>query len=128
MPRILGISGSLRDGSHNTALLRAAAGLLPPGVDLDVYDGLRGLPSFDADPHKRTITCRQLLSLSSGLPASTAVRTSVNRISGASRIWNPRRRSSSGRLRSPVPSTGQAPIHNSCSSPDPASERGLERA
>jgi chromate reductase, NAD(P)H dehydrogenase (quinone) len=49
MPRILGISGSLRDGSHNTALLGAAAGLLPPGVELDVYNGLRGLPPFDAD-------------------------------------------------------------------------------
>ena len=30
--RILGISGSLRKDSHNTALLRAAAELLPPGV------------------------------------------------------------------------------------------------
>ena len=49
MPRILGISGSLRDGSHNTALLAAAAGLLPAGVELDVYNGLRGLPPFDAD-------------------------------------------------------------------------------
>jgi chromate reductase len=49
MLRILGISGSLRRGSHNTNLLRAAADLLPPGVELDVYDGLRDLPPYDAD-------------------------------------------------------------------------------
>jgi chromate reductase len=36
MPLILGISGSLREGSHNTVLLRAAATQLPPGVSLDV--------------------------------------------------------------------------------------------
>jgi chromate reductase len=49
MLRILGISGSLRRGSHNTNLLRAAAELLPPGVELEVYDGLRDLPPYDAD-------------------------------------------------------------------------------
>src|SRR3954467_6661069 len=47
--RILGISGSLRSGSHNTALLRAAALSLPSGVELEVYDGLRDLPPYDAD-------------------------------------------------------------------------------
>lgn len=47
--RILGISGSLRRGSHNTNLLRAAAELLPPGVDLEVFDGLRDVPPYDAD-------------------------------------------------------------------------------
>jgi chromate reductase len=49
MQRILGISGSLRAGSHNTSLLRAAAKLLPPGVQLDLYEGLRELPPYDAD-------------------------------------------------------------------------------
>lgn len=47
--RILGISGSLRSGSHNTALLRAAALSLPPEAELEVYDGLRDLPPYDAD-------------------------------------------------------------------------------
>jgi chromate reductase len=47
--RILGISGSLRRGSHNTNLLRAAADLLPPGVELEPYDGLREIPPYDAD-------------------------------------------------------------------------------
>jgi chromate reductase, NAD(P)H dehydrogenase (quinone) len=47
--RILGISGSLRSGSHNTALLRAAAHSLPPEAELEVFDGLRDLPPYDAD-------------------------------------------------------------------------------
>jgi chromate reductase, NAD(P)H dehydrogenase (quinone) len=49
MLRILGISGSLRRGSHNTRLLRAAAELLPPGVELEIYEGLRDLPAYDPD-------------------------------------------------------------------------------
>ena len=49
MPRILGISGSLRRESHNTNLLRAAAEALPPGMELEVFDGLRDLPPYDAD-------------------------------------------------------------------------------
>jgi chromate reductase, NAD(P)H dehydrogenase (quinone) len=47
--RILGLSGSLRSGSHNTALLRAAAQSLPSGAELEVFDGLRDLPAYDAD-------------------------------------------------------------------------------
>ncbi len=49
MLRILGLSGSLRRGSHNTNLLRAAGDLLPPGVELEIYDGLRELPPYDSD-------------------------------------------------------------------------------
>ncbi|MCW3005763.1 MAG: NAD(P)H-dependent oxidoreductase [Solirubrobacterales bacterium] len=47
--RILAISGSLRRDSHNTALLRAAANLLPSGVELAIHDGLRDIPPFDED-------------------------------------------------------------------------------
>lgn len=47
--RILGISGSLRRGSHNTSLLRAAAQLLPPGVELEIYDRLGDLPHYNED-------------------------------------------------------------------------------
>jgi chromate reductase len=47
--RILGVSGSLRRGSHNSALLRAAKQAAPPGVALDLYDGLRSIPPFDED-------------------------------------------------------------------------------
>ncbi|MEA2380313.1 MAG: hypothetical protein QOH72_284 [Solirubrobacteraceae bacterium] len=47
--RILGISGSLRRGSHNRRLLRAASDALPPGAVLVEWEGLAGLPAFDED-------------------------------------------------------------------------------
>ena len=47
--RILGISGSLRRDSHNTSLLRAAARALPPGVELELLDGLAAVPPYDED-------------------------------------------------------------------------------
>lgn len=47
--RVLGISGSLRRDSLNTALLRAAAERLPAGAMLVEYDGLREIPPYDAD-------------------------------------------------------------------------------
>ncbi len=47
--RVLGISGSLRRDSYNSALLRAAAERLPAGVELVPYEGLREIPPFDSD-------------------------------------------------------------------------------
>jgi chromate reductase, NAD(P)H dehydrogenase (quinone) len=46
---ILGISGSLRRDSHNTALLRTAAELLPPSVELAIFDGLKAVEPYDQD-------------------------------------------------------------------------------
>jgi len=47
--RVLAISGSLRRDSHNATLLRAAAGHLPPGVELELWEGLRDVPPYDQD-------------------------------------------------------------------------------
>ena len=47
--RILGISGSLRRGSHNTRLLRAASEELPPGATLVEWSGLADLPAYSED-------------------------------------------------------------------------------
>ena len=47
--RVLAISGSLRRGSHNTELLRAAADLLPPSVELEIFDGLKAVEPYDED-------------------------------------------------------------------------------
>jgi chromate reductase, NAD(P)H dehydrogenase (quinone) len=46
--RLLGIAGSLREGSYNRGLLRAAAELAPAGVVFEEH-GLRGLPFYDGD-------------------------------------------------------------------------------
>ena len=47
--KILAISGSLRQGSHNTDLLRGAAAGAPDGVDIELYHGLKEIPPYDAD-------------------------------------------------------------------------------
>jgi chromate reductase len=48
MSKILGISGSLRRASYNSALLRAATRLMPPDATLEV-GSIRGIPLFDGD-------------------------------------------------------------------------------
>ena len=60
MTRLVGLSGSLRRGSFNTALLRAAATLMPADATLDIRT-LHGIPLFDAD-----------LETSAGLPERVA--------------------------------------------------------
>ena len=47
--RVLGVPGSLRRGSRNRQLLRAAAKLLPPGTEFVEFDGLKAIPPFDED-------------------------------------------------------------------------------
>ena len=49
MITLLAISGSLRAVSTNTALLRAAMLLAPPGMEIELYDGIGGLPHFNPD-------------------------------------------------------------------------------
>jgi|SRR5579875_113116 chromate reductase len=46
---IAGIAGSLRAGSYNRALLRAAACALPPDLELTIWDGLGQVPPFSED-------------------------------------------------------------------------------
>jgi chromate reductase, NAD(P)H dehydrogenase (quinone) len=48
--RVLGISGSLRRSSYNTALLRHAGVLFEAeGAEFAIYDGLREIPPYDED-------------------------------------------------------------------------------
>jgi chromate reductase len=45
---IFGFAGSLRKGSYNKAILRAAQGLVPEGAALETFD-LAGIPPFNQD-------------------------------------------------------------------------------
>lgn len=47
--RLLVVPGSIRDGSYNAALARAALELAPDGVEAELYEGLATLPPYDAD-------------------------------------------------------------------------------
>jgi len=47
--KVLAVSGSLRAGSYNTALLDQAAKLAPAGVDVRLWDGVGDLPIYDQD-------------------------------------------------------------------------------
>jgi chromate reductase len=47
--RVLAISGSLRAGSYNTALLRDAARLAPSDIEIELYEGLEELPPYNED-------------------------------------------------------------------------------
>ena len=59
--KVLGISGSLRKGSFNTALLRAAVSVAPKGVELEI-GSIAGIPLYDGD-----------LEAGQGIPAAVQV-------------------------------------------------------
>jgi chromate reductase len=49
----LGIAGSLREGSYNRALLRAARDLAPDGLEIRIYEGLADIPLYNEDVRAR---------------------------------------------------------------------------
>jgi NAD(P)H-dependent FMN reductase len=53
VPTIVGISGSLRRGSFNAMLLRAAAEIAPPGTTIAI-ESIRGIPLYDNDVETST--------------------------------------------------------------------------
>jgi chromate reductase len=57
MKTVIGLSGSLRTGSFNASLLRAAAALSPPELKIEIAT-IAGIPLYDADAE-----------LESGVPA-----------------------------------------------------------
>ncbi len=51
--RVLGIAGSLRQGSYNQALLRAALELAPEGMEIRIFEGLDRIPPYNEDVRAR---------------------------------------------------------------------------
>jgi chromate reductase len=53
--RILAVCGSLQAMSKNLALLKAAAAIAPPGVEMTLFDGLQDLPHFNPDVEAKAV-------------------------------------------------------------------------
>jgi chromate reductase len=68
--RILGFAGSLRKGSYNKMLLRAARELAPEQMELEIFD-LEGIPPFNQDleknPHEKVKEFKEKIQAADGL-------------------------------------------------------------
>ncbi len=69
--RVLGIAGSLRAGSYNRRLLGAAGELLPAGLELDQWTGLKAIPPFDEDGEE--VPAAAVVALRQAIAAADAV-------------------------------------------------------
>jgi NAD(P)H-dependent FMN reductase len=72
--QILLISGSLREGSTNTAVLRAAGEVAPTGVRTVLYGGMGSLPHFNPDADRE------------GEPVAAAVRHLREQVAAADAV------------------------------------------
>jgi NAD(P)H-dependent FMN reductase len=76
MIQLVGISGSLRKGSFNTALLRCAQAALPADAQLDIKT-LHGIPLYDGDVEARgeipasVVALKSVISAADGLLLAT---------------------------------------------------------
>ncbi|MGK5519387.1 NADPH-dependent FMN reductase [Micromonospora sp. URMC 107] len=72
---VLAISGSLRDASYNTALIRAAQRLAPERLTIERYEGLGAIPPFnedvEAEPPASVVDLRQRIAAADALLIAT---------------------------------------------------------
>ncbi len=71
--RVLGISGSLRRDSYNSALLRAAAERLPGGVEFETFERLAEIPAYDSDLEEGSETPAAVAELRAAMREADAV-------------------------------------------------------
>jgi chromate reductase, NAD(P)H dehydrogenase (quinone) len=83
--KLLLISGSLRGGSTNSATLRTAAALAPPGIETETYDGMGRLPHFnpDDDPTDGVALDGEVATLRAALAEADALLLSTPEYAGA---------------------------------------------
>lgn len=81
--RILLISGSLRARSTNTAVLRTVRSIAPTNVELDLFDGVGGLPHFNPDDDVEGAPPAPVAVLRSRIAAADAVLFSTPEYAGA---------------------------------------------
>lgn len=72
MTKIFGLSGSLREGSFNAGLLRAAAEVVPDGTDV-IVGTIRGVPLYDGDVEATTEIPAEVQRLKDQLAAADAL-------------------------------------------------------
>jgi chromate reductase len=115
---ILGISGSLRASSHNTALLRAAVQIAAGrGMNVSVYDRLRDIPPYDEDldtgtPPEAVAGLRARIRAADGVLISTPeYNYGVPGVLKNAIDWASRPAATSALLRKPVAIMGAAPTN-----------------
>ena len=72
MTTLIGLSGSLRKGSYNASLLRAAAASMPEGADLAI-ESIRGIPLYDGDVEAEQGVPAQVAALKDRIASSGGV-------------------------------------------------------
>jgi chromate reductase, NAD(P)H dehydrogenase (quinone) len=72
VPTIIGISGSLRRASFNTALLRAAGELMPAGVELRI-ESIEAIPLYNGDVESADGIPSAVTALKDAIAASDAL-------------------------------------------------------
>jgi chromate reductase len=71
--KVVGIAGSLRTGSFNMSLLRAARELQPEGMEITIYDGLGAIPPYNQDLDTNETRPAQVTALKNMIAAADAL-------------------------------------------------------
>lgn len=73
--KILGIYGSLREGSYHKMLLKTAQTLVPETMDMEIFEGLSNIPPFNQDqennPPEAVVQLKEKIRAADGVLFST---------------------------------------------------------